>query len=386
MFEVDIAKRHIASNKKGTAFTVLTVAIAVGVIIMSLSISSGSLRQIVQNTVEKNPHILVMPKEGEDYIYLYRNLNQSLSQYPGVMASSPRMVGQGAARYRDQVEGIEFIGADPVSEDRLMQISESVVAGDFSELKFKRKAAFLGVTLAENLGVRPGNDIYLSLRNKTVKLKVAGLIEKGTVKDRTLVYITLDVAQDLVGQGDVVSEVGVKLKDYRDAPDMAEEIRALTPYRVESWQDFNREIARFLGTQSRINILFYGLIFLVSGFVVANTTIMIVRRRTKEIGMLMAMGATRYSILKIFLLENLMLSPAAGLLGIAVGVAFGKAIESYPLDMGSGEMGITRIVLDLRPEFAIYALFFALLLNILAGIYPAYLASGLDPVEAIGSE
>jgi lipoprotein-releasing system permease protein len=386
MFELCIAIRHITSNKKGTAFTLFTVAVAVGVIVMSLGLTSGSLAQIVQNTVEKNPHVVILPKPGEDYIYLYRSLSRYVSQYPGVIASVPRLTAQGAVRYRDQVQGIEFIGADPEEEDRLMQVSESVVFGNFSDLRLKRRAAFLGITLAENLEVRPGNDIYVSMSNRTVKLKVEGLIEKGTVKDSNLVYLSLDTAQELVGQGDVISEVGVKLSDYQDAPALAREIRYRTPYRVESWQDFNREIARFLGTQTRINVIFYGLIFLISGFVVANTTIMIVRRRTKEIGMLMAMGATRRSILKIFLLENLILSPPAGILGVLLGVGFGKAIESYPLDMGASGMGVTKIVLDLRPEFAIYALFFALVLNALSGIYPAYLASGFDPVEAIASE
>lgn len=386
MFELEVARRHIVANKRVTGFTLLTVAIAVGVIVMTLGLTQGTRMQIVENTVEKNPHILIKPKEKEDYIYLYRTLSRTLADYPEVAAISSRLLGQGAARYRNKVQGIEFYGIEPEAEDRLMKVRESTIMGNFFDLKHKMNAVFLGRTLADNLDVEPGDDIYISLRNRSLKVRVEGLIQKGTVKDSVLVFMPLKTAQNLAGQGDVVSEIGLRIYDFNKAPAFAGMIESETSYRAESWQDFNREISRFLGTQSRINVIFYGLIFLISGFVVANTAIMTVRRRTKEIGMLMAMGAMRTSILKIFMLESIMLSLPAGILGLILGILFGKGIESYPLNVEQTSTGVTKIMLDLRPEFMLYAFFFALLLNLLAGIYPAIMASKLDPVEAIGSE
>ncbi|MCJ7444343.1 MAG: ABC transporter permease [Methanotrichaceae archaeon] len=386
MFELEVAKRHITSNRRGTAFTVLTVAVAVGVIIMSLGLTEGTKNQIIENTVEKNPHIVLGPKQNEGYIHLYRNIERLLSSYPGAIAVSPRLVVQGAARHKDKVEGIELVGLESDKEERLMQVQGNLLAGNFSELKFKKKYAILGVKLAEKLDARPGNDVYIYFRNNSAKVSVSGLIEKGTAKDSSLVYISLKTAQNLVGEGDVVSEIGVRMEDYTEAPVLARDLEPTTKYNVESWQEFNREISRFIGTQNRINVIFYLLIFLIAGFVVANTTIMIVRRKTKEIGMLMAIGATRSSIMEIFILESLLLGLPAGLLGILVGIGFAQAIASYPIDMSSAASGVTMLMLDLRPEFIIYALIFALLLNISSAVYPAYLASRLDPVEAIGNE
>ena len=101
--------------------------------------------------------------------------------------------------------------------------------------------------------------------------------------------------------------------------------------------------------------------------------------------MLMAIGATRRSIMKIFLIDIFLISLPAGFLGIVAGIGFAKAIACYSLDI-SGTSGITRLTLDLKPEFIIFAIVFAMLLNVCSAIYPAHLAPRLDPVEAIGSE
>lgn len=387
MFELDVAWRHIVSNRRGTAFTLISVAIAVGVIVMSLGLTEGTKQQIIENTVEKNPHLIISPKEGENYIYLYRSLSSLIGTYPGVKAVSPRLVGQGAARFRDRVEGVEFTGIRPDQEDLLMAVQDDMTYGRFSDLLYSRHSAVLGSTLAENLGIRPGGEFYLSQKNRSVKMRVAGLMRKGTSRDSTLVYLPLETAQSLSGAGDVVSEIGVKLSDFSAAPEMAANLSRNTRYKVTSWQDFNREIARFVGTQSRINDIFYVLIFLISGFVIANTTVMIVTRRTREIGILMAMGANRRSVLKIFLLESLLLSPPAGVIGALIGFIFAQMVALYPLDVSTGSTGgVTRLMLVIRPEFFIYAILFALGLNVISGIYPAYVAARLDPVQAIGSE
>ena len=108
MFELIIAQRHILANRRSTIFTVLSVAIAVGVIIMSLGLNEGSLADVIKTTVENSPHITVQPKEDEDYIYLYRTLSGTIQEYPAVLAVSPRLIGEGAARYKDPGGEREF--------------------------------------------------------------------------------------------------------------------------------------------------------------------------------------------------------------------------------------------------------------------------------------
>ena len=385
MFELDVALRHIISNRRGTAFTLISVAIAVAIIIMSLGLTESVSSQIIENTVNKNPHLLIGPKEGESYINMYRSLSEVAGSYPGVLAVSPRLVGQGAARFQDNVHSVEFVGVLPRPEDMLMAVQESMVTGNFSDLRFNKKGAILGSQLARNLKIREGGDFYLYLKNDSLRLKVIGILEKGTVKDETLVYISLSAAQELVGEGDVVTEIGVKLEDYTRAPAMARELNDIIQYQSTSWQDFSREIARFVGNQGVTNILFYMFILLISAFVIANTTIMVVSKRRREIGILMAMGARRRSVLIIFLLENMLIGLPAGLLGAVMGYAAARAITLLPMNVTNAAAG-DGVAIAARPEYFAIALLFALALNFISGLYPAYAAARLDPVEAIGSE
>ena len=100
----------------------------------------------------------------------------------------------------------------------------------------------------------------------------------------------------------------------------------------------------------------------------------------------MAMGAERRSILMIFLLENMLISVPAGVLGCMLGFALARLITLLPLDVTSTGGGKAGILIAARPEYFVYAMVFALALNLISGLYPAYTAARLDPVEAIGSE
>jgi len=293
-------------------------------------------------------------------------------------------VGRAAAKYKDNVEGVTFIGADPVQEDLLLRVQDDVVWGDYYDLRFKRFAAVVGSDLAEDLELKRGDDFRLTRQDRSVQVKAVGIIDTGTGLDSTLVYLPLETAQDLLGEGDVVTEVGIRLSDIDAAPAVAADLNNRTRYQAESWQEKSRDILEQLETQQIYSLIFYLLIFIISGFGIANTMIMIISRRTKEIGILMAMGADRISIMKVFVLESVILGPPSALLGGGLAYVAAKLIGTVEVP---AEVYITTrmtVVLDL--ETFVYVAIFALLVNFLAGIYPAYKASRLDPVEAIATE
>ncbi len=384
MFELAIAERHILANPKMVLFTVLSVALAVGVIVVLIGLTEGYRVNLIENTVENSPHVTVDPKEDEDYIRLYRTLSAIAEEYPEVLAASPRLVGRAAAKYKDNVEGVTFIGADPVQEDLLLRVREDMVWGDYYDLRFKRYAAVVGSDLADDLELKRGDDFRLTRQDAAIQVKAVGIIDTGTGLDQTLVYLPLETAQDLLGEGDVVSEMGIRLSDINAAPAIAADLNNKTRYNAESWQDKSRDILEQLDTQQIYSYIFYLLIFIISGFGIANTMIMIISRRTKEIGILMAMGADQISIMKIFILESVILGPPSALLGGGLAYVAAKLIGNIEVPAEIYIANRMTVVLDM--ETFLYVAVFAFLVNFLAGIYPAYKASRLDPVEAIATE
>ena len=386
MFELDIAKKHISSDPKMVLFTVLAVALAIGVIVVMMGINEGYKSDLVNSLVENNPHLIVSPKENEDYITLYRTLSRIIHSYPQVEAVSPRILGKAGAKHKDLVRGAGFIGANPEEENLLQNVQKDMIWGEYDDLRFKKRGAILGTKLAEGLELRPGQKFTLTRQNVSLKLEVVGLIKTGTGSDETLVYLPLDTAQTLLDQPDIVSEVGVRLSDIYVAPAISSDLNSRFAYKAVSWQEQNKDILQVMETQKVILYIFYALIFIIAGFGVANTMIMTVTRRTKEIGILMAMGATRKAVIKIFLLESLILGPPAALLGCFLAIITAKLIEAYPVQLPSDIYQVSKLVVLLTPQSFALAVAFALAVNFLAGIYPAYKASRLDPVEAIGSE
>jgi lipoprotein-releasing system permease protein len=266
-----------------------------------------------------------------------------------------------------------------------MKVQKDIVIGNFQDLQSRKLSAFMGTKLAEELKLQLEDDFILARGNISMRLRVAGLFETGSAKDKSLVYIPLATAQDLVGKGDVVSEVDVRIKDIYQAPYIVSDLNSRFRYQSKSWQDMNADILKLIQTQSFFSWIFYLLIFIIAGFGIANTMIMIISRRTKEIGILMAMGATRWSILKIFMLESLILAPPAALLGSILAFLAARLIMSYDIQLPSEIYMVSRMNITMKPEFFIYAIVFALTVNFVAGLYPAWKASRMDPVEAIGS-
>lgn len=385
MYEFTIAQRHILRNPRMALFTVIAVTLAVGVIVVLMGLMSGFQEDIITTTVENYPHIYVQPKEEENYVYLYKTVSDILWRYPAVEAVSPRLAGKGAAKYKDKIVAVEFLGVKPADEDRMMKVQSDIIIGDFLDLDRRKYAAFIGTGLADELKVGYEDDLTLARGNKSVKIRIAGIFETGTASDKSLIYIPLILAQDMIGMGDVVSEVDAKVSDIYQASIITADLNRQFRYDSKSWQDMNADVLNLIETQRVFIWVFYILIFLIAGFGIANTMIMIVSRRVREIGILMAMGATGSSIEKVFMLESLILAPPSALLGSILAYLSAKLIMAYEIELPSEVYMVSKMSINIKPEFFVYAILFALFVNFVAGYYPARKASRMDPVEAIGS-
>ena len=387
MFELDVATRHIKSRRRQTLFSIIAVSLAVGIIIIFMSMMGGYTSILIDSTIENQAHITVMPKEGEDYIHLYHGLMDHIYDLEGVEAVSPYFQGEAALQYKHNAEGVLLYGINPEDEKRVVNRDKYILAGEFASLENPGSRIILGFKLAKNLDVEMGDTVSAQIPGaEPIDFTITGIFQTGTPVDETMAFVNLERLQDLYGSGDLLTGMGIRMSDAYAAEELANRIDRNTGYDAISWMEQNAEILNLMETSESMVYIFYIIIFGISGFGVANVLIMIVMEKVGEIGMLMAMGTSRRSIMLIFLLEAAILGMSGVIVGCVLGYVASAAIASITIPIPP-EMyfGMDHLPVVIEFKNFISASVFALVINIIAGVFPARRASKMDPVEAIYS-
>ena len=387
MYELKIALRQVFSRRRQTFFAVLAVTLAIAVITVMMAVLSGFQTELIQSIVDKNPHININPQHEGDFIHLYKYTSTRIAENKGVVAVSPKYLGQAALKYRDKADGVSLQGVDPEAEDKVLRVSKDVVNGDFFALAHARYGIVLGDKLAEDLGVQLGDHVDAVFPGSdTTSFKIVGLTHTGTSADEITAYARLDSVQYFFNKPGVVSTIGVRVADPYQADNISSSLKRELGLDAVSWMEANSEILNLLNTQTALVNVFYVLIYGIAGFGIANILITIVAQRTSEIGILKAMGASQKSIMAIFLLQSVILGAIGLLLGTVLGYISIVVLQSYKIPVPPETyFGLQTLPLKVDPINFVYAALFTLIVNIISGIYPARKAAKLDPVKAIES-
>ncbi len=346
----------------------------------------GFTDEMYSKTVDSMmPHVTVEPQEGEDYIHLYRNLIEDINEIDGVIGISPVLTGAATFEYKGKNKNVVMQGIRVEDHDSVMYINDNIIEGNFRDLEISPNNVVVGDALAEKLNVEIGDTIDASFPEANpTNLKVVGIYNSRTPMDETLAFTSLSTVQDFLGVSNVVTTILVRGDDREQAQAISEKIDALG-YPASGWKETNPEIIQTLKLEGTSNAITLGLIIIIASFGIVSTLFMVVMEKTKEIGMLMAMGVSRRSIMMIFVMESSILGLLGALIGVMLGAAFAIYMGSF--DYGFEVMaGISSIPFVVRLQDAVIIVLFTFLINLIAGIYPASRASKLKPVEAIGRE
>jgi len=377
-----IAARHIATRRRQTLLSVLAIGLAVAISLTSVSLQDGFQGMLFDIIVEDLPHVTVTPKEGDDYIYLYRNLGDKIWSIPGVAAVSSGLGTTATFTNEDNIENVAMSGVNPVEMDKIYGIGKHVVRGDLNSIQDGNKVV-LGQKLADRLKVKLGDTVYASFPDaRSTSLVVSGIFDAPTGWPEDIAFVSLSTARNFLNKGDVVSSVDIKLEDVYQADHVASVLRGYG-YKADSWQQLYPEILRTLAIERFQNRLIMLLIMIIAAFGIGSVMYMLVNEKTGEIGMLMALGSTGGAIRNIFLAESGILGLIGGIAGAVVGLLMSLYLKSMEIKMEApGGQEITLPVIISPWNFLVIVLA-ATVLSIIAGAYPAWKASQLDPVEAI---
>jgi len=411
-FEFFVSHRYIRTRQKQTFISLITwlsiagVTVGVMALIVVIAVMTGFESDLKSRILGVESHIILTQKEKFSG---YREILRDLEKNSGIEGAAPFVETQVMLRSPANLSGTALKGMDPLSADGVIRMEEKKgenrQQADFRVLENSDESQFpgviLGKELAEKLGVRKGNALYLISPRGMItpmghlpamrRFEVRGLFESGMYEyDSGLAYIHIREAQKLLHMDDAVSGIEIRVSDIYQAEKLAEKLvndlslKYGQSYQAEDWTQMNKSLFSALQLEKTVMFIILALIVLVAAFNIASSLIMMVMEKTKDIAILKTMGAADRSIRKIFILKGLAIGLTGTALGTGLGVLLCALLEHYQFVRLPGDVYyITTLPVLLEFPDVLMIASAAMLICFSATLYPARQASGLDPAEAI---
>jgi len=273
-------------------------------------------------------------------------------------------------------------GIETVNENELFETAKYIVEGNLSELDKRSDGIILGVGLAQTIGVKTGNTISVSTSEGVSKtFKIIGLLESGSKgTDKTSALISIQTARQLFSKNkSYATDVLVNTYDYNNARTVAEKVRKLTDYKVESWQEGNDQLVSSSLLRDILAIAVSLTILIVAGFGIYNIMNMTVNEKIKEIAILKAMGFNGKDVVEIFLTQSVAIGLIGGFVGLFLGNVIVQMLDIVPFKIASHNT--LPVVYNVKDY--ILAFSFGVIITLIAGYLPSRKASKVDPVEIL---
>jgi lipoprotein-releasing system permease protein len=407
-----ISIRYLFSHMRQSLVCIAGVTISVMMFITMSSMMAGFTDKFIIETVESSGHITVndepratetpilervypdenaliafegvKPRDKIDKIKNPTGLMQTIRRMPMVVQAAPVVRGDAIATYGTKTYGMQIHGVDPDAQVAVTTIGDKVTDGAFQRLKTTANGIVLGRGIALTLGARIDDNIPISSPTGGRAIaKVVGIFDTGvTPVDYSRAYMLINDAQTLLDKKNVVNEIVIRTSDYTQAREIAAQIENISGYKTESWQEANANFLKIFRIQTIITYFINGALLVVAAFGVLNILIMAVLERINDIAILKSFGLSRRDITQIYVFQGLVI----GLIGSTIGLALGKLAVEFLRRLPIRMEGLVRaegLLMSESPSQYITAFIGAMVIVILAAVYPARRAAGYDPVEVI---
>ncbi len=430
-YEFFIGLRYLRSKRRQTFISIIGLIAILGVIIgvmalnVVLGVMSGFEEELRNKILGVSSHLVVMDYDGP--IEDYDEIRETVLDFPGVVGASPFIYGQGMIVSENNVIGAVIRGIDPgtagtvtnveeavgrglvgrgekVNSNKLIRIGDEQLAKLTGLTSTGKPPIIIGRELGSTLGVSVGDIVSVlsplgkygpfGPQAKVKKFEVIGIFDYGMVEyDSSIAYVSLEDAMNFFDMKDKVSGIEVKVKDIYKAKVIGEKLAALLgfPYFVRNWEEVNRSLFRALRLERLAIAIFLGFIILVAALDIVSTLTMVVMEKGKDIAILRAMGATRGSIMKIFITDGMIIGTIGTVLGTLAGFAICYLLKTnesikqlIPFD--PEVYPISEFPVKIEPLFFLVVAISSLIICFIATLYPSYQASCKDPVEALRFE
>jgi len=410
-FEWMLSLRYLRARRKEgfisviAGFSFLGIMLGVATLIIVMAVMNGFRKELLSKILGLNGHILVQPIEAP--LTDFAAVAEKIMGIPGVILAVPLVEGQALASSPFHAGGVLVRGVREEDLKRMPSISPNIRFGTLDGFN-EGQGLVIGKRLADSLSVRAGDQMTLVAPRGSVTAlgttprikayKVAAIFEIGMSEyDNVFVFMPMGEAQAYFNRQDDVSAIEV----YTDNPDQVDRYRLLVneragrPIFLVDWRQRNATFFNALQVERNVMFLILTLIVLVAALNIVSGLIMLVKDKGHDIAILRTMGATRGSIMRVFLITGSSIGMVGTLFGFGLGLAVVLNVEEIrgfiswltATELFSPELYyLSRLPadMDIRETGAVVGM--ALILSFLATVYPAWRAARLDPVEALRYE
>jgi lipoprotein-releasing system permease protein len=410
------AKRRNRTISLNTVVSIAGITLGVAALIGTVGIMTGFKEDIQAKILGTTAHIIVQDRI-KDSMSDYDPVTKQVATVPGVVAATPFVLKQVLLTTQTGVQGIVIRGIDPQREGMVTELAKNLSTGQLADLsrpvkvrqspvddptspavETEKPGIILGKELALRLGVFVGDTVNvvspvgpisaIGMVPKIRTFALVALFQSGMYEyDSSLAYIDLAEAQKFFSMGQTVTGIEIKVTDVFRAAETARSVEQSLgfAYGARDWMQMNRNLFSALKLEKTMMFLLLVLITIVASFNIISTLTMIVTEKQKEIAILKAMGATRKSIRRIFMLNGLIIGLSGTAIGIPLGYAFLWLIQTF-WTFDPTVYYISRIPVHVQAMDVFLVAGSAIVISFAATVYPSLQAAKLEPVAALRYE
>ena len=397
-----LAWRNIWRNKMRSGAVIASVLLGIAAGIFASALMKGMLEGRFDNFIEDeishlqvhHPDFVKEPEAGHTLSGGDRELAE-LVRTDGIKAATARIRVQGMIASANHTGGIMLTGILPEAEERVTGFSQKMHSGDYLE-EGDRNSILIGKSLADKMKSDIGSRVVLTFQDADYEIVSAAFTVKGIFQtisnryDEGIAVVPASYLRTHLGTRDPYHEVAVLLNDIDQSEALRADISAIYPdMQVRTWNELSPELTVWLGAGDMVAYIFLAVILLGLAFGLLNTMLMAVFERTRELGMLMAVGMNKRRIFALIVWETLFLSLVGAAAGLALGfagVAFTakNGIDLSRLSDVMRELGFSEFIYPaIDPYFLVFIPLMVVVTALLAAVYPALRALKLNPADAV---
>ncbi len=399
-----MAFRDLGRNRRRSFFSALAVGGGLALLILMASVVKGEMGSAIESAIKlQSGHIQIRAKtydenksslKWEDLVANPDEIAGKIAGFDQVKAATPRLYASGFLSSGTQSAGAKIVGIDPLSSAN-DPYREGVIDGDYLNPD-DRDAVLIGKPMAEKLNLQVGDNVGLSLNTANGDVQdqtftVKGIYTTNTYGfDSATVFLPLAKAQAMTQTENHASAIYIVLKDTSLTDIVVPALNVPSNLEVKTWKDLNALFVEYEAFAQSYIAIFYMIILAITASVIINTLIMSVYERTREIGILAAIGMRGARIMGLFLAESSMLAVGGVIMGIIIGVL--GTLYFNRTGFYIGNMGLSGIVITdtiyakLTMDNVVSLTIASFVVTLLAGLYPAVMASRMEPVQALRAE